>query len=82
VAGALAVVYLASAAIFLVDRSWGSGLVAGGLAVVTGLLTLPAMHAASVLGRFPPPPDLNDATPEFMERYRKEREERRKKYNM
>jgi len=83
VSGILAVIFLVTATILVfVDGEWGAGLLAGALGAILGLLTLPAMHAASVLSRFPPPPDLNDVTPEFMERYRRERDERRKKYDL
>lgn len=56
-------------------------LLAGGLAVLSAFLFLVAFESGRLLRRFPPPPDLGEATPEFMEEYRRKRLERLQNYD-
>lgn len=55
-------------------------MLAGGQAVLSALLFLVAFESGRLLRRFPPPPDLGEATPEFMEEYRRKRLERLQNY--
>lgn len=50
------------------------------LAALAALLFMLAGHSASILRKFPPPSDLNDATPELLEEFRQKRLERLKHY--
>ena len=50
------------------------------LAIPGGFLFMLAGYSASILRRFPPPPDLNAATPELLEEFRRKRLERLKHY--
>jgi hypothetical protein len=78
----LAVWYAASAVALFLMNTWAAGLIAAGLAALMALLLPLAVHSAAVLRRFPPPADQNVVTPEFRERYLRERAERRKQYDI
>jgi hypothetical protein len=82
IAGLMTLLYVGSAIAFAVlDGRWGAMILAGVLGVVCGGLFLAAAHCAAILKRHPPPADQNVVTDEFLERYRREREERRRKFN-
>ena len=51
------------------------------LALPAGVLFMLAGYSASILRKFPPPPDLNAATPELLEEFRRKRLERLKHYD-
>ena len=73
--------YFCVAGVFIVaaDRVFPA-LVAIVLAALAALMFLLAGHSATVLRQYPPPPDLNAATPELLEEYRQKRLERLKHY--
>jgi len=77
-AGAMSAVYWASCLAFaLRTGSWASSLTAAAFGVVSTLLFLLSLHSAAILRKFPPSPDQNVVTDEFLERYQRERRERR-----
>ena len=57
-----------------------SALIVFALAGLAVFLFMLAGHSSAVLRQFPPPPDLNDATPELLEEFRQKRLERLKHY--
>lgn len=52
-----------------------------GMALVSFAVFMLAAHSATVLRRFPPPPDQSAATPEFLDEYRQKRIERLSAYD-
>ncbi len=50
------------------------------LSLVIAVMFALAKNSASILRKFPPPPDLNAATPELLEEFRQKRFERLKHY--
>ena len=82
VTGLMTGVYAASAVLLIVHTGSVMKALAPVLpALATSILFLLAGYSASVLRRFPPPPDQSVATPEFLEACRQEREERLKRSN-
>ncbi|MEK6799252.1 MAG: hypothetical protein AABZ12_09830 [Planctomycetota bacterium] len=80
--GTLAAVYAALLVAPLFHQAWLACVV---LAIpLTAMIVLFALarESAKTLRRHPPPPDQSIATPEFLEAHRKEREERRKSFDL
>jgi hypothetical protein len=83
VSGGLAVASWTSSAIMLLKGGiWGLALVGAILGAVCAVLFLLGAHSAAVLHKFPPPADRAEATEEFLRQYRREREERRKQFDV
>lgn len=59
-----------------------SALVSGAFALMCLMLFLLAGHSASLLRRFPPPPDQNKATKAFLEEHDRQRAERRRRESL
>lgn len=81
VSALMAACYIVVAVIYLV--ALGRVLVAlalFGLGLLGVLLFMVAGHSAAILKKFPPPADLNVATPEILEEFRQKRLERLKHY--
>ena len=57
-----------------------SALIVFALGLLAAVLFMLAGHSASILRQFPPPADLNAATPELLEEFRQKRLERLKHY--
>jgi len=82
VTGCLCVVFVITAMGFAVTGgAWVGAVIAALLSLASGALLLIALHCAAILKRFPPPAH-NEVTDEFLEDYRRKRDERRKKYDV
>lgn len=70
----MAIVYWGTCAVLIVKTgSWSYALTPAVFALASTVLFAVAVHCAAVLRRFPPPPDQNVVTDEFLEEYRKRR---------
>lgn len=82
VTGLLSLIFLACAAgfAFLADAPF-TAFVCGLLGLIAAALCLMAAHCAALLKRHPPP-QHHEVTEAFLEQYRRERDQRRKKYDI
>jgi len=77
-AGAMSLAYWASClTLAMYAGSWAATLTAAAFGVVATILFLLSLHSTAILRQFPPPTDQNVVTDEFLERYQRERRERR-----
>ena len=79
--GFLGVIYLCSTVGFATTGHVWAAIPVAVVTMLDGFLFLTAAHCAALLKRFPPPKE-NPLTEEFLEEYRRKRDERRKKYDV
>lgn len=68
--------YLGLAVSLAIRAAWWSVIPPGAMGLWTLLLLILSLRSNALLRQFPPPPDLNRATPDIMEEHRRRREER------
>lgn len=83
VTGCMVGIYSCVCALLLFSiGSWVAAIPVGILAVISAVLFMLAGHSASILRKYPPPPDQNVVTEEFRRKFNEERRERMKKYDL
>jgi len=81
IAGLLALVFLGSTVLLVAfERAWLPAIVTGALGIIHILLAALAGHSVSILRRFPPPPDQNIVSDEWIDAYTEERRRTRTIY--